>query len=218
MKLAALILGLILGLGAPDGESAKRYLDALRERFSVAFVYDASLNLENVNAPDQVPRGTLNDCLDQLLAGTDILYHVYDKTVVLYRRIDTTDTLHCHDVINEARIRANRVFLETPGTVPIEPRRRVPMLLGESDPIKLALLSPGVTPAVEGSASMVVRGGETDGNLIMIDGVPLYNSAHLFGYLSVFDDDAISRRHEHVHTYVHASCFFQSFNPSFILN
>ena len=92
------------------------------------------------------------------------------------------------------------------------------MLLGESDPIKLALLSPGVTPAVEGSASMVVRGGETDGNLIMIDGVPLYNSAHLFGYLSVFDDDAISRRHEHVHTYVHASCFFQSFNPSFILN
>lgn len=193
MKLAALILGLILGLGAPDGESAKRYLDALRERFSVAFVYDASLNLENVNAPDQVPRGTLNDCLDQLLAGTDILYHVYDKTVVLYRRIDTTDTLHCHDVINEARIRANRVFLETPGTVPIEPRRRVPMLLGESDPIKLALLSPGVTPAVEGSASMVVRGGETDGNLIMIDGVPLYNSAHLFGYLSVFDDDAISR-------------------------
>lgn len=192
MRILPIILGIIISFVFPVEQPANKYLDALREHFAVTFVYDASLNLEDIDAPDSAPRGTLNDCLEELFAGTNILYHVFDRTVVLYKRREA-DTLQHFDVINAAKVRANRVFLETPGAVPIDPQRRVPLILGESDPIKLALLSPGVAPAVEGSASIVVRGGETDGNLIMIDGVPLYNPAHLFGYLSVFDDDAISR-------------------------
>ena len=34
-------------------------------------------------------------------------------------------------------------------------------------------------------------GGGPDQNLILLDGVPVYNASHLFGFFSVFNADAI---------------------------
>ncbi|MEJ0030120.1 MAG: TonB-dependent receptor [Bacteroidota bacterium] len=39
----------------------------------------------------------------------------------------------------------------------------------------------------------MVRGGGPDQNLMLLDGVPVYNASHLFGFLSVFNADAINR-------------------------
>ncbi len=39
---------------------------------------------------------------------------------------------------------------------------------------------------------MYVRGGGPDQNLILLDGVPVYNCDHLFGFFSVFNADAIN--------------------------
>jgi hypothetical protein len=50
---------------------------------------------------------------------------------------------------------------------------------------------PGVK-ASEGSTGFYVRGGGPDQNLILLDGVPVYNAAHLFGFFSVFNTDAIN--------------------------
>jgi len=36
-----------------------------------------------------------------------------------------------------------------------------------------------------------VRGGSPDQNLVILDGVPVYNVSHLLGFLSVFNTDAI---------------------------
>ncbi|HAA14074.1 MAG TPA: hypothetical protein DCE41_21225, partial [Cytophagales bacterium] len=36
-----------------------------------------------------------------------------------------------------------------------------------------------------------VRGGSADQNLILLDGVPVYNANHVFGFLSVFNGDAL---------------------------
>ena len=43
----------------------------------------------------------------------------------------------------------------------------------------------------EGSSGLYVRGGGADQNLILLDGVPIYNANHLFGFLSTFNGDAI---------------------------
>jgi hypothetical protein len=37
-----------------------------------------------------------------------------------------------------------------------------------------------------------VRGGGPDQNLVLLDGVPVYNTNHLFGFFSVFNSDAIN--------------------------
>lgn len=68
-----------------------------------------------------------------------------------------------------------------------------PMLLGERDVLKTLQLLPGVKSGSEGSSGVYVRGGGADQNLILLDGVPVYNASHLFGFLSVFNSDAINK-------------------------
>jgi outer membrane cobalamin receptor len=75
----------------------------------------------------------------------------------------------------------------------VEPQKikELPRLLGEVDPMKFIQTLPGIKQGREGSAGLHVRGGTPDQNLILLDGIPIYNTNHLFGYLSVFNADAI---------------------------
>jgi hypothetical protein len=74
--------------------------------------------------------------------------------------------------------------------IPIQQIRTIPALLGEVDIIKAIQLLPGVQSS-EGTSGFYVRGGGPDQNLILLDGVPVYNASHLGGIFSVFNADAI---------------------------
>ena len=75
--------------------------------------------------------------------------------------------------------------------VPLSQIKTIPAFAGEVDVIKALQLLPGVQSGTEGSAGLYVRGGGADENLLLMDGVPLYNVNHLFGFFSVFNPDAI---------------------------
>ena len=68
----------------------------------------------------------------------------------------------------------------------------LPAIGGEVDIMKIVQLKAGVSSGVEGSSGIYVRGGNNDQNQILIDGVPVYNPSHLFGFTSVFNEDAIN--------------------------
>lgn len=78
-------------------------------------------------------------------------------------------------------------------TIKLSPKKvkQLPVILGETDIIKTIQLTPGVQGGTEGSSGFFVRGGSADQNLILLDGVPVYNANHLFGFMSVFNSDAI---------------------------
>jgi hypothetical protein len=76
--------------------------------------------------------------------------------------------------------------------IPIQQMSNLPVLLGETDLIKSIQLLPGVSGGLEGFSNFYVRGGGPDQNLILLDGVPLYNTQHLFGFLSTFNNDALN--------------------------
>lgn len=69
--------------------------------------------------------------------------------------------------------------------------KNLPVLLGETDLLKTIQLLPGVQSGSEGSSGFYVRGGGPDQNLVLIDGVPVYNVSHLFGFFSLFNGDAV---------------------------
>lgn len=69
--------------------------------------------------------------------------------------------------------------------------KALPRFAGEVDVVKALQLLPGVRAGNEGSADFLVRGGGPDQNLILLDGVPIYNTAHSLGLFSVFNTDAI---------------------------
>ncbi|MCH8902918.1 MAG: TonB-dependent receptor [Bacteroidetes bacterium] len=76
--------------------------------------------------------------------------------------------------------------------IPVEQIKALPALLGEVDVLKALQLLPGVQSGVEGTSGFYVRGGGPDQNLILLDGTPVYNANHLFGFFSVFNADAIN--------------------------
>ncbi len=72
-----------------------------------------------------------------------------------------------------------------------EEAKVVPVLLGEKDILKIATTISGVQKVGEGSAGLNIRGGKADQNLFLLDGTPVYNTSHFFGFFSVFNSDAI---------------------------
>ncbi len=64
---------------------------------------------------------------------------------------------------------------------------------GEADPLRLARLLPGVTSGADGVGGLFIRGSEAGHNLILLDGVPVYNLSHAAGLLSIFSNQAIKR-------------------------
>ena len=96
--------------------------------------------------------------------------------------------------IQEVVVRADKSIVEKTQTsmieVPIEQIKTIPAFLGEVDVIKAIQLLPGVQSS-EGSSGFYVRGGGPDQNLILLDGVPVYNASHIGGLFSVFNADAI---------------------------
>ena len=124
-----------------------------------------------------------------------------------FEPFEATFELHCDTVINialaqsnqlaEVTVTARAVESNVRGTqmstieLPVMQLKKVPALFGETDVIKALQLLPGVQSGTEGSAGMYVRGGGPDENLILLDGVPLYNVNHAAGFFSAFNSDAI---------------------------
>ena len=75
--------------------------------------------------------------------------------------------------------------------VPIAQVKSTPTLFGEQDVLKALQLLPGVQAGSEGSSGVYVRGGGQDENLMLLDGVPIYNVNHMMGFFSAFNPDAI---------------------------
>jgi len=75
--------------------------------------------------------------------------------------------------------------------IPIDKFLKLPVIFGEADVLKVIQLLPGVQSGTEGSTGIYVRGGGPDQNLFLLDGVPVYNASHLFGFMSVFNPDAV---------------------------
>ncbi|NJM26699.1 MAG: TonB-dependent receptor [Bacteroidia bacterium] len=99
-------------------------------------------------------------------------------------------------VVSTARYRQEDVFESTrTGTITLteDELKGIPVLGGEADLIKTLQLLPGTLRGVEGSSDIFVRGGAADQNLVLLDDAPVYNTSHLFGFLSVFNPDVVEK-------------------------
>ncbi len=111
-------------------------------------------------------------------------------TVILTPRIDQLkevvidgDRYSNQDIVQSTRTGTNRLTQEDISAIPV--------LMGEADLIKTLQLLPGTVRGVEGSSDLFVRGGAADQNLVLLDGATIYNTSHLFGFLSVFNPDML---------------------------
>ncbi|OIP02774.1 MAG: hypothetical protein AUJ98_00300 [Bacteroidetes bacterium CG2_30_33_31] len=67
----------------------------------------------------------------------------------------------------------------------------IPTMVGETDFIKVSTMLPGISSIGEGSAGINVRGGGYDQNAFFLNGLPIYNTSHLFGFFPAFNPNII---------------------------
>jgi len=97
------------------------------------------------------------------------------------------------EVIIEAKRTDENVRAPAMGIVKLDVKtiKSIPSLLGEIDVVRVLQLLPGVQSTSEGSTGFSVRGGGSDQNLILLDDASVYNSGHMLGFFSIFNNDAV---------------------------
>lgn len=68
----------------------------------------------------------------------------------------------------------------------------LPVIFGERDVMKSIQLLPGVKSEGDGTSGYQVRGGTSAQNLVLVDNATVYNTGHLMGLFSSFNDDALA--------------------------
>lgn len=117
-----------------------------------------------------------------------------DTSIYIILNENTTVDFYVKGVeLQTVIINADVILKDKLNTVPLSVTelKQVTQLGGEPDLMKALTLAPGISTAGEGLSKIVVRGGEADQNLIKLDGATVYNSSHAFGFVSIFNADAI---------------------------
>jgi hypothetical protein len=79
-----------------------------------------------------------------------------------------------------------------PGQIAVQtPQLRTIPQIAEPDLFRSIQMLPGVATLSDFSAGLYIRGGSPDQNLILLDGIDVYNPNHLFGFFSTFNTDAV---------------------------
>ena len=123
-----------------------------------------------------------------------------DATVTLDLLRDTTINvaLKANTEIKEAVVSAQREsgIMATKMSaieIPMNMIKNTPVLFGEADVLKTIQLMPGVQSGAEGFSGIYVRGGGPDENLLLLDGISLYNAEHMLGLFSIFQPEAVKK-------------------------
>lgn len=65
--------------------------------------------------------------------------------------------------------------------------------LGEPDPFRMIQMLPGISSDGDKAGDLLVRGGSSDQNLVLWEGIPIYHTGHLFGVVSALNPFVVNR-------------------------
>lgn len=188
------------------------YLQAFSQQYTVSgTLYDGNTGESLIGATVAVPAlgsGTLTNeygfysislpakdsvSLEFSYVGFQTQRHTLFLTNNLKLDIELGSGVNLEEVVVKAssfeeQLRSTEMSVEAINTREV---KNIPVLLGESDIIKVIQLKPGIPSGSEGTTGLFVRGGGSDQNLIVLDEAIVYNANHLFGFFSTFNTDAV---------------------------
>lgn len=181
--------------------------------FSICgYVLDSVTNdpipFASVTAEDQF-FGELTDSkgyfeLDNLVRNTrlQIAYFGYKNTTVSaieFKKSATCKSIYLYEateLLNEVLITdylAQGMQKKKDGSIQVSPRK-LGLLPGLTEPdiFKSLQLLPGVQSSNESASVLHIRGGTPDHNLVLVDGITLYETGHFFGLISAINPYVIN--------------------------
>lgn len=166
-----------------------------RERLIGSHILCASLSKGTISNESgyfslTLPRGNV-DILATYIGYQEfstMVRHKNDTTIIIRIKPDTY--LNEIEIIAEKKQLSERSEMSTINLSQKELKNN-PSFLGENDIIQSIKSLPGVASTNDLTAGLIVRGGSQDQNLVLLDGVTLYNISHLAGIFSIFNSDVV---------------------------
>ncbi|MGQ0827280.1 MAG: TonB-dependent receptor [Bacteroidota bacterium] len=141
-----------------------------------------------------LPEGTYDIVISFLGYTTQIRHINLKNNITLNPKLKSSESILREVVVSAEANKEKEQIRSTQMSsisIPVEQIKNIPTIGGETDIIKVMQLMPGVKRGGEGQNHMFVRGGSGDDNLILLDEAVVYNISHLFGFFSVFNNDAL---------------------------
>jgi len=150
-------------------------------------------DLNGIYTISKIPEGTYN------LVCNSIGYDTFKLTVNIKPGKLYTVNVYLNQAeigLNEVKIEADksqsetRVGLSKIGITSSQ-IKTLPSVGGEADLAQYLQILPGVVSTGDQGGQLYIRGGSPVQNLVLMDGMPIYNAFHSIGLFSVFDPDVI---------------------------
>ena len=194
---------LLLAFAAPSSAQQTRLLTghvfAFADTTPLASVVVGALGTPTVTLTDasgrfalQVPAGPVRVTIRGIGVAPDTIAVPADQDTLRIFAHALAITLPPVGIEARASARARFDSVAQTSTITLSPRdiTRAPGLL-EPDIVRAVQLLPGTVARNDYSIGYNVRGGESDQNLVRLDGVTILNPSHLAGLFSTFDANAI---------------------------
>jgi len=164
-------------------------IEEIEENFNIRLSFDVDLiESHKITLIDE--NISLEDLFLEIENQTNIQFDKVDDRFYIIKRqskINLSNTQELDEVLIREYITTG-ISKNTDGSISISPKQLgiIPGLT-EPDVLQSIQLIPGVQSPTESASELYIRGGTPDQNLILWDGIKMYQSGHFFGTFSVFN-------------------------------
>ncbi len=172
-----------------EKQSLISIINAIEEQHRVRFSYaNSTINDLKCLAPSN--NLSLKDKLSYIETQTQVEFKILDKRYISIKPIrkkKSQPSIQLLDEIIVSNYLTQSVLKDSNGNIIIKPEKfNILPGLTEPDILQTIQAVPGVLSANETISNINVRGGTHDQNLILWDGIKIYQSGHFFGLISAF--------------------------------
>lgn len=162
----------------------------IEAKFNVKFSYETK-TIENISIKPLSPEASLQQAISILRERTDLNFKILNERfiVITPKLLSQTDsaTQHLEEVVITNYL-AKGITKKNNGSIEVN-AKTFDILPGLIEPDVLQILQnlPGIVSTDERVSNLNVRGGTNDQNLILYEGIRMYQSGHFFGLISAFN-------------------------------
>jgi len=168
-------------------QSLTQVLTALQTQHDIQFNY-AEDSLEGYTVIPPSENLTLNEALSYLEFNTKFSFKILDDTFILVRTKESIFDLQqlSEIIVSQYIVKGINKIDNGSYTIDFSEFDILPGLI-DTDVLLAAQAFPGIQSSTETVSDINIRGGTHDQNLILWDGIKMYQSGHFFGLISMFN-------------------------------
>ena len=176
-------------LNQKEKQSLTSVLKLIETKYNVTFSFaDENVKGKELYLPPS--NSSLSDVLWYLEEQTGLDFSLLNDSSVIIRSSSENNSLSLQllDEVTVSNYLTRGITLRTNGTTQIKPQGFgiLPGLI-EPDVLQTIQALPSIQSADERISNLNVRGGTNDQNLMLWDGIKMYQSGHFFGLISAFN-------------------------------